>query len=263
MNNPQEILIELIEGQDSQGISELLEQHPDLERDYKAYSEIIKAFKAMRVDQLSQKLESDQTISFEDDLQKGMQAMKVEALTEKLKLHDTKEKTTSSRIIRLNTRILSIAASFLILVSVAFWVFNDSASALGVEDVAQAPIALNIRATDTDLPVNVLNRLSIEKDWSGLIESYTAIEGETSIIEDYHYAYALFMIKEYDEAASLFNSLISSESFQWSEMAEYNYMLCLYALGDPDYSKIQEEINSSEEHSMKKRMAEFEKLISE
>ena len=137
MNNPQEILIELIEGQDSQGISELLEQHPDLERDYKAYSEIIKAFKAMRVDQLSQKLESDQTISFEDDLQKGMQAMKVEALTEKLKLHDTKEKTTSSRIIRLNTRILSIAASFLILVSVAFWVFNDSASALGVEDVAQ------------------------------------------------------------------------------------------------------------------------------
>ena len=67
----------------------------------------------------------------------------------------------------------------------------------------------------------------------------------------------------FGKAASLFNSLISSESFQWSEMAEYNYMLCLYALGDPDYNKIQDEINSSEEHSMKKRMAEFEKLISE
>ena len=57
--------------------------------------------------------------------------------------------------------------------------------------------------------------------------------------------------------------MIPSESFQWSEMAEYNYMLCLYALGDPDYKDIQQGINSSEEHSMKKRLAEFEKLISE
>ena len=261
MNSHEEILIELIENNDSEGIKELLNSNPDLESAYNDYKFIFNGFEAHRINELSTSLASRNNSEFGSEFDKGIQAMKVDALSQKLKDHDIVGSKKKGKVISLNRRILSIAASFLILASAAFWIFAPSNNDITISDFTQSAISINVRGDDYNPLVNDLNRLSNEGQWEELITRYESDSGSKSVAAEFHYAEALMRIENYKKAIQVLNTIQGYGLVQWSEMAEFNKMLCLYALENMSYKNVLDSIKSSEQHSLKKLTQEFELSI--
>ncbi len=263
MKQKEEILFELIENGDKSAIDNFIAQEPDMLQAYKDYNNIVSGFRAIRNEKLTDKLQDNYSISIESDIEKGFKAMQLDSLQSQLEQHrDSKSSSKdSSRIVKLNFRSLSIAASFLILITAGLFLFNPTQEDSVVELFAQEGIELNIRGNGASQLVNEIVALNNEKQWESVISKYESSTEEKMIAAQFHYAYALLQNEQFEKALNQFRDIQGQNLYQWSELAEFNSIVCQYMLDDAAYIHNLEQLLEDDNHSMKSIARDFQNHI--
>jgi len=256
MKDQENILLELMHGNDRTQLDRFLATHPELQDAFSQYTEIFKGFNALKVDGLAQKFDSNNK-NIEENITRGFKAMQVDNMADMLASHsrDKSQSTGKSNIRFLNPRRLSIAASFLILIAAALWFLIPDSTDSVLEQFAQPGIAMNIRGDNDSQLVNNLFASNDRHDWAGTVDAYEAYSGPKSEIAQYHYAFALMQLRHFSQAARLFDQVHDAGLVQWSDMAEFNRVLCLYLDDKGAYEKQLLEIADNKSHLMHDKAA--------
>ena len=263
MKHKEEILFELIENGDKSAIDEFIAQEPDMRKAFNDYNQIVSGFRAIRNQKMMNQLQNDLSSSMESDIEKGFKAIQIESLQSQLEQHrDSKSSSTdSSGIIKLNFRSISIAASFLILITAGLFLFNPTQQDSVVELFAQEGIELNIRGNGASQLVNEIVALNNDKQWESVIAKYESSTEEKMIAAQFHYAYALLQNEQFEKALNQFRDIQGQNLYQWSELAEFNSIVCQYMLDDAAYIHNLEQLLEDDNHSMKSIARDFQNHI--
>ena len=128
MNHEDQIL-ELIERKDHNAIKEWVAKNPEYSSHVNDYTSIIEGFQALREEYfMATQLEPEAGKDISTLFKEAKKAEEIEKLTSTLKQHDQllenkNPANKANNIFSINRRVLSIAASFLIIAVIGLWFF--------------------------------------------------------------------------------------------------------------------------------------------
>lgn len=257
----EERILEFLETNNQEAIERLISEDPSMEQVAQEYTVILQGFKALAIAKLSDSFSSS-TNDFMDNFNKGTKAMQIDALSEKLRKHSAdKEKKKEPRVINLNLRMLSIAASFLILITAGIWILSPESNPDLLQQYGQTGISMDVRSEGSLSLEQMLWSSNTSASWDNTVSIYSNWEGEKSIPAQFYMAYAHMQNKSYDEAINNFQNILNEDVALWSDMAELNLGLCKHLNQDEDALPILESIASDNKHSMQRKAKELIKQI--
>ena len=253
----EERILEFLETNNQEAIERLISEDPSMEQVAQEYTLILQGFKALAIAKLSDSFSSS-TNDFMDNFNKGTKAMQIDALSDKLRKHSAdKERKKEPRVINLNLRMLSIAASFLILITAGIWILSPESNPDLLQQYGQTGISMDVRSEGSLSLEQMLWSSNTSASWDNTISIYANWEGEKSIPAQFYMAYAHMQNKNYDEAINNFENILKEDVALWSDMAEFNIALCYYLTDNSNDLSFMGKIANDPSHSMNKSALKF------
>lgn len=250
-------LLHLMDQDDQQSIQALCKSEPELERAYRDFLFLYQGFRMLKIERFANHLQlvAPDNSANETKILEGMKGLQVEQFRQKVQhWEDEIVAEHTPKIRRLQTwKIVTMAASVLILISAGLWLFQTSYSSGNlIEDFMQQGPTLSVRSGVSTIPDELWKNIE-DGDWSAYRSNLAALPTQShSIITSYYDAYALMKLEDFTSAEAKFAEIEAEAVPIWSEFAGFNQVLCLFQLQDPLYKIELKKILSDPSHELHK-----------
>lgn len=263
MKNLEYKIFECIDAGDNKKLAQLIEADPEAKQIARDYTFLLQGFEGLKQEAFIDDLEViiQKSSEIDEEIQKGFEHMQVNELTNKLKAYEsTLEKTPAKEpmVFRLRT-VLAYAASIVLIAASGLWLFVNNTEDLGAEYAMNGP-SLMLRSSSQSNDAILLKMIE-DKQWSKILDLYAELNSTPEMPYMFYVAFAQLKKGKHEAAAQIFEQIESMNIVEWSEIAQYNRALCLYALEKESYESILNEILDNENHASHKQALWFIKEI--